>query len=69
MFKLSRFDEDEIPSYFTTAIRARIVQYILRRKRYKEGDETHQDDLAFGYERLIKSGVYSAAYPLHDVNK
>ena len=53
-------DED----FFTSSIRSRIVDFILKRKRFK--DEL-DDEFAFGIERLLSEGVYSAAYPLHDV--
>ena len=54
--------EDE--DFFTSSIRSRIVDFILKRKRFK----VHLDDeYAFGIERLITEGAYSAAYPLHDV--
>ncbi|ODN06507.1 Anoctamin-1 [Orchesella cincta] len=53
-------NEDE---FFTPAVRARIVDFILRRKRYTDND---LDDFAFGIERLLTAGVYFAAYPLHD---
>ena len=53
-------DED----FFTSSIRSRIVDFILKRKRFKEELD---DEFAFGIERLISEGIYSAAYPLHDV--
>ncbi|XP_068227061.1 anoctamin-1 isoform X2 [Palaemon carinicauda] len=49
-------------SLFTAAIRARIVDFILRRKKFKnEGD-----DFAFGIEKLLSEGTYDAAYPIHE---
>lgn len=67
----SRFDVDEsnVNEIFPLAIRARIVQFILRRKSYKTQDELKDDEFAFGYERLVQQGVYDAAYPLHDVRQ
>lgn len=53
-------DED----FFTSSIRSRIVDFILKRKRFKEELD---DEFAFGIERLLSEGIYSAAYPLHDV--
>lgn len=53
--------EDE--DFFTSSIRSRIVDFILKRKRFKEDTD---DEFAFGIERLLTEGVYSAAYPLHD---
>jgi len=45
------------------ALRSRVVEFILRRKRFLPAG---QDDFAFGIDRLISDGVYLAAYPLHD---
>lgn len=53
------------PNFFTTATRARIVQFILDRTRFTE---TKDDDFAFGIDRLISEKAYIAAYPLHDVS-
>ncbi|EFX62011.1 hypothetical protein DAPPUDRAFT_120635, partial [Daphnia pulex] len=53
--------EDE--DFFTSSIRSRIVDFILKRKRFKEEID---DEFAFGIERLLTEGIYSAAYPLHD---
>lgn len=50
-------------TFFTSAVRSRIVQFILDRKRFlKVGDS----DYAFGIERMISEQSYIAAYPLHD---
>lgn len=62
-FVLLRFDADD-EDFFTSITRSRIVDFILKRKRFT--DETG-DEFAFGIERLVNEGVYSAAYPLHDV--
>ena len=59
-FRFNVDDED----FFTSSIRLRIVDFILRWKRFKEELD---DEFAFGIERLISEGIYSAAYPLHDV--
>ncbi|EZA51402.1 Anoctamin-1 [Ooceraea biroi] len=58
------FDLD-MPNFFTSATRSRIVQFILDRARFTE---TKEDDFAFGIERLISDRAYVAAYPLHDGN-
>ena len=55
--------EDE--NFFTSSIRSRIVDFILKRKRFQ--DDIDGDEFAFGIERLLAEGVYSAAYPLHEV--
>uniref|UniRef100_A0A6P4EU05 Anoctamin n=2 Tax=Drosophila rhopaloa TaxID=1041015 RepID=A0A6P4EU05_DRORH len=47
--------------FFTTAVRSRIVEFILDRQRFPDKNQH-----AFGIERLIADSVYSAAYPLHD---
>ncbi|XP_064083662.1 anoctamin-1-like isoform X6 [Macrobrachium nipponense] len=47
---------------FTTAIRARIVDFILRRKKFKNDG----DDFDFGIEKLLNEGTYDAAYPIHE---
>ncbi|XP_062563728.1 anoctamin-1 isoform X2 [Armigeres subalbatus] len=49
--------------FFTAAVRSRIVQFILDRKRFSDDS---RNDYAFGIERLITDEVYIAAYPLHD---
>ncbi|XP_071549184.1 anoctamin-1-like isoform X2 [Panulirus ornatus] len=49
--------------FFTPAVRARIVDFILRRKKYKDSDS---DDFAFGIEKLLNEGTYVAAYPIHE---
>ena len=51
-------------NFFTSSIRSRIVDFILKRKRFKEDID---DEFAFGIERLLTEGIYSAAYPLHNV--
>lgn len=56
------FDVNSI-YFFTPAIRSRIIQFILDRKRFSLNNN---DDFAFGIERLIADDVYNAAYPLHD---
>ncbi|GAB0099220.1 Anoctamin [Sergentomyia squamirostris] len=49
--------------FFSAAVRSRIVQFILDRKRFTTEEA---DDYAFGIDRLIADEVYIAAYPLHD---
>ncbi|RZB39519.1 anoctamin-4-like, partial [Asbolus verrucosus] len=56
------FDVDS-PCFFTPAIHSRVVQFILDRQRFSDNDK---DDFAFGIERLLNDGIYTAAYPLHD---
>ncbi|XP_030373607.1 anoctamin-1 isoform X2 [Scaptodrosophila lebanonensis] len=49
--------------FFTTAVRSRIVEFILDRQRFPA---KHNNEMAFGIERLVAEGVYCSAYPLHD---
>ena len=42
-----------------------MIEFVLKRKRLSTDD---QDDFAFGIDRALNDGVYSAAYPLHDVS-
>ncbi|KAH8278722.1 hypothetical protein KR018_007662 [Drosophila ironensis] len=49
--------------FFTTAVRSRIVEFILDRQRFPA---KNHNEMAFGIERLIAEGVYCTAYPLHD---
>ncbi|KAI8430339.1 hypothetical protein MSG28_000644 [Choristoneura fumiferana] len=51
--------------FWTPSIRSRIVQFILDRKKFSNAPH---DEFAFGIARLISNGIYSAAYPLHDLN-
>lgn len=51
------------PNFFTTWVRARVVQFILDRQRFSK-EQTH--DFSFGIERLIDDQTYIAAYALHD---
>uniref|UniRef100_A0A336LP51 Anoctamin n=1 Tax=Culicoides sonorensis TaxID=179676 RepID=A0A336LP51_CULSO len=51
------------PNFFTSAVRSRIVQFILDRKKFSREPK---NDFAFGIQRLISEGAYIAAYPLHD---
>lgn len=57
-----RFDVTE--EFFTTAVRARIIDFILRRKKFKDTDD---DDFAFGIEKMLNESTYEAAYPIHEV--
>ncbi len=58
-----RFDANE-PGFFTPGVRARIIDFIIRRKRFSDDPS---DDFAFGIDRLLRDKVYTGAYPLHDV--
>jgi anoctamin-1 len=60
-----RFDMDQ-PGFFTQSVRSRVIEFILKRKRLCPD---MSDNFAFGIERALNDGVYTAAYPLHDVSK
>ena len=63
-YYLCRFDVEN-ESFFTASVRNSVVDYILERARFSDDEEAH---FAFGVNRLVSDGVYSAAYPLHDVS-
>ncbi|XP_028280912.1 anoctamin-6 [Parambassis ranga] len=54
------FKDKEI--FFTPSMRSRMAYYILSRAPY----EIRQNIKKFGITKLLDSGVYKAAYPLHD---
>lgn len=49
--------------FFSHAARSRIVDYILRRKRYSDDPK---QSYCFGINRLLSNGSYEAAFPLHE---
>ncbi|CAG0891673.1 unnamed protein product [Cyprideis torosa] len=49
--------------FFTPSKRSRIVDFILRRKRFSTDPE---DVYAFGIQNLLIDNTYVASYPLHD---
>ena len=55
----------EREDFFTQSTKARVIEFILKRKRLSPDI---QDDFSFGIERALSDGVYTAAYPLHDVS-
>ncbi len=57
--------DTERPNFFTQSTRSRVIEFILKRKRLSPDA---LDDSAFGIERALNEGVYTAAYPLHDVS-
>ena len=54
----------DIDNYFTSTERSRIVNEILARTTY--GDRRKGE---VGIERLLGEGIYTAAYPLHEVSQ
>ncbi|ODN00807.1 Anoctamin-5, partial [Orchesella cincta] len=59
-------NESNMQEIFPISVRARIVQFILKRTAYKSKSELELDAFGFGYKRLIQKEFYTAAYPLHD---
>ncbi|ELV10698.1 Anoctamin-6 [Tupaia chinensis] len=49
-------------SFFNPATRSRIVYFILSRVKYQVMNNVNK----FGINRLVNSGIYKAAFPLHD---
>ena len=52
--------------FFNSSVRSRIVDFILRRKKFEEDRLGH---ISTGIEKLLSDGTYEAAYPIHEVNK
>lgn len=59
-----RFDCEQ-PNFFDAGTRIYIINFILERQHFIEGEET-PDNL--GIEKLLADGVYESAYTLHDVS-
>ncbi|GAB6018638.1 hypothetical protein CHUAL_000318 [Chamberlinius hualienensis] len=51
--------------FFSQSNRSRVVDFILKRKKFSNDPNSI---LAFGITRLLTTGVYTAAYPLHERN-
>ena len=61
-----RFDiPEKKEEFFSSAERSQIVNFILRRQAIPNPDDTEEAKI-FGVDRLVKEGVYKAAYPLHE---
>ncbi|KAM3926928.1 anoctamin-6 isoform 2-T2 [Leptodactylus fuscus] len=60
--RLTDFYIKDRDSFFTPATRSRIVQFILSRVEYAVKDNVKK----FGINKLLDSGIYKAAFPLHD---
>ncbi|KAH8276085.1 hypothetical protein KR018_002378 [Drosophila ironensis] len=55
--------DKEHPNFFDASTRYHIINFILQRQHFVEGEET-ADNL--GIEKLVQDGVYGCAYTLHD---
>ncbi|XP_056429958.1 anoctamin-6 isoform X2 [Hyla sarda] len=60
--RISDFYIKDNESFFTPATRSRIVQFILSRVEYAVKENVKK----FGINKLLDSGIYKAAFPLHD---
>ncbi|XP_416045.3 anoctamin-6 isoform X1 [Gallus gallus] len=59
---LSNFYIQDKDTFFNPATRSRIVHFILSRVKYA----TKQNVKKFGINKLLDTGIYKAAFPLHD---
>ncbi|XP_017151039.1 anoctamin-6 isoform X1 [Drosophila miranda] len=55
--------DTEHPNFFDDSTRYSIINFILQRQHFLEGEET-VDNL--GVEKLVQDGIYTCAYTLHD---
>ncbi|KAH8238234.1 hypothetical protein KR032_001355, partial [Drosophila birchii] len=55
--------DTEHPNYFDASTRYSIINFILQRQHFVEGEES-ADNL--GIEKLVQDGVYTCSYTLHD---
>ncbi|KAM8973260.1 anoctamin-6 [Pelodytes ibericus] len=60
--RLVEFYIQDRDTFFTPATRSRIVQFILSRVEYAVKDNVKK----FGINKLLDTGIYKAAFPLHD---
>nr|XP_034982419.1 anoctamin-6 isoform X3 [Zootoca vivipara] len=60
--RLSDFYIQDKDTFFNPATRSRIVHFILCRGEYAIRDNVRK----FGINKLLDSGIYKAAFPLHD---
>ncbi|XP_030072826.1 anoctamin-6 isoform X1 [Microcaecilia unicolor] len=60
--QLEHFYVAQQDEFFTPATRSRIVHFILSRIEYAVRDNVKK----FGINKLLGSGIYKAAFPLHD---
>uniref|UniRef100_A0A5F5PZS3 Anoctamin n=1 Tax=Equus caballus TaxID=9796 RepID=A0A5F5PZS3_HORSE len=60
--RMNDFYIQDRDTFFNPATRSRIVYFILSRVSYEVKDNVKK----FGINRLVNSGIYKAAFPLHD---
>ena len=54
--------------FFTPAVRARVVAFILQRKWFVEHDSEHEALMDFGIDKLLADKTYLASYAPHEVS-
>lgn len=62
--RMNDFYIQDKDTFFNPATRSRIVYFILSRVKYQVRDNVKK----FGISKLVSSGIYKAAFPLHDCN-
>ncbi|XP_060047427.1 anoctamin-6 isoform X2 [Erinaceus europaeus] len=62
--RMNDFYIQDRDTFFNPATRSRIVYFILSRVKYQVTDKVKK----FGISKLVSSGIYKAAFPLHDCN-
>lgn len=62
--RMNDFYIQDRDTFFNPATRSRIVYFILSRIMYQVRDNVKK----FGINKLVSSGIYKAAFPLHDCN-
>ncbi|XP_032500845.1 anoctamin-6 isoform X3 [Phocoena sinus] len=62
--RMNDFYIQDRDTFFNPATRSRIVHFILSRIKYQVRDNVKK----FGINKLVSSGIYKAAFPLHDCN-
>ncbi|XP_028666516.1 anoctamin-6 [Erpetoichthys calabaricus] len=60
--RINHFLIEDQETFFNPSTRSRIANYILSRANYEMTDKVRK----FGINKLLDTGVYKAAFPLHD---
>ena len=54
--------------FFTPAVRARVVSFILKRKWFVQQTTSQEPKMDFGIDKLLADGTYMASYAPHEVS-
>ena len=54
--------------FFTPAVRARVVSFILKRKWFVQQATTQEPKMDFGIDKLLADETYMASYAPHEVS-